>query len=134
MPCQPDQLAGFKAAVVHHTVDANAYTSAQAPALMRAIFAFHTQSRGWCDVGYNFLVDRYGRIYEGRKGSLSGFTQGAQSGGFNQETFGVSVIGDFTSTPFPSAVQSSVAKVIAWEADRTPFDPSSSVTLLSADM
>jgi len=132
MPCQPDHLAGFKAAVVHHTVDANSYTSAQAPALMRAIFAFHTQSRGWCDIGYNFLVDRYGRIYEGRKGSLSGFTQGAQSGGFNQETFGVSVIGDFTSIPFPSAVQSSVAKIIAWEADRTPFDPSSSVTLLSA--
>ena len=132
MPCQPDQLAGFKAAVVHHTVDANSYTSTQAPALMRAIFAFHTQSRGWCDIGYNFLVDRYGRIYEGRKGSLTGFTQGAQSGGFNQETFGVSVIGDFTSIPFPAAVQSSVAKVIAWEADRTPFDPSSSVTLLSA--
>ncbi|MEW1955072.1 N-acetylmuramoyl-L-alanine amidase [Terrabacter sp. NPDC080008] len=131
MPCQPDRLAGFKAAVVHHTVDTNSYTAAQAPALMRAIFAFHTQSRGWCDIGYNFLVDRYGRIYEGRKGSISGFTQGAQSGGFNHSTFGVSVIGDFTSVKFPSAVQSSVARVIAWEADRSPFDPASTVRLQS---
>ncbi len=132
MPCQPDRLAGFKAAVVHHTVDTNNYTAAQAPALMRAIFTFHTQTRGWCDIGYNFLVDRFGRIYEGRKGSITGFTQGAQAGGFNQETFGVSVIGNFTSVPFPSAVQTSVAKIIAWEADRTPFDPGSSVSLLSA--
>lgn len=132
MPCQPDPLAGFKAAVVHHTVNVNTYTSAEAPALMRSIFAFHTQSRGWCDIGYNFLVDRFGRIYEGRKGGLSGFTQGAQAGGFNQETLGVSVIGDFTSVPFPSAVRTAVARVVSWQADRSAFDPASSVTLTSA--
>ncbi|GAA2488070.1 N-acetylmuramoyl-L-alanine amidase [Terrabacter carboxydivorans] len=131
MPCQPQHLAGFKAAVVHHTVNANTYTSAEAASLMRGIFAFHTQSRGWCDIGYNFLVDRFGRIYEGRKGGLSGFTLGAQAGGFNQETFGVSVIGDFTSVPFPSAVRTAVARVVAWQADRSAFDPSASVTLTS---
>ena len=131
MPCQPDPLAGFKAAVVHHTVNVNTYSAAEAPALMRSIFAFHTQSRGWCDIGYNFLVDRFGRIYEGRKGGLSGFTQGAQAGGFNHVTLGVSVIGDFTSVSFPSAVRTAVAEVVAWQADRSAFDPASSVTLTS---
>lgn len=131
MPCQPDPLGGFKAAVVHHTVNANNYTAAQAPGLVRGIFAYHTQSHGWCDIGYNFLVDRFGRIYEGRKGGLNGFTQGAQAGGFNSDTFGVSVIGDFTSVKFPSAVTSAVSRTIAWQADRSGFNPASSVVLMS---
>ncbi|NUR16631.1 MAG: hypothetical protein HOQ13_10005, partial [Dermatophilaceae bacterium] len=131
MPCQPDAVGGFKAGVVHHTVNANNYTAAQAPGLVRGIFAYHTQSNGWCDIGYNFLVDRFGRIYEGRKGGLTGFTQGAQAGGFNGETFGVSVIGTFTSVSLPSAVTSAVSRTIAWQADRSSFDPGSSVVLTS---
>ncbi|MFM6848971.1 MAG: peptidoglycan recognition protein, partial [Terrabacter sp.] len=132
MPCQPDAVGGFKAGVVHHTVNANDYTAAQAPGLVRGIFAYHTQSNGWCDIGYNFLVDRFGRIYEGRKGGLSGFTQGAHAGGFNAETFGVSVIGTFTSVQLPSAVTSAVSRTIAWQADRSSFDPGTSVVLTSA--
>ncbi|MGO4600026.1 N-acetylmuramoyl-L-alanine amidase [Terrabacter sp. 2RAF25] len=131
MPCQPDPLGGFKAAVVHHTVNANTYTAAQAPGLVRGIFAYHTQSHGWCDIGYNFLVDRFGRIYEGRKGGLNGFTQGAQAGGFNSDTLGVSVIGDFTNVRLPSAVTSAVSRTIAWQADRSGFNPASSVVLTS---
>jgi hypothetical protein len=131
MPCQPDALGGFKAGVVHHTVNANNYTAAQAPGLVRGIYAYHTQSNGWCDIGYNFLVDRFGRIYEGRKGGLTGFTQGAHAGGFNEETFGVSVIGTFTSVRFPSAVTSAVSRTIAWQADRSGFDPATSVVLTS---
>ena len=130
--CTPDRLAGFKAAVVHHTVNSNSYSSSQAASLMRGIYAYHTQSREWCDIGYNFLVDRFGRIYEGRKGSITSFIQGAQAGGFNVETFGVSVIGDFTSTSFPSAVTGALSRVIAWQADRSGFDPATSVTLTSA--
>ena len=131
MPCQPDALGGFKAGVVHHTVNANNYTAAQAPGLVRGIFAYHTQSQGWCDIGYNFLVDRFGRIYEGRKGGLTGFTQGAHAGGFNEETFGVSVIGTFTSVKFPSAVAGAVSRTIAWQADRSGFNPGTSVVLTS---
>src|SRR6478736_248003 len=131
MPCQPTALGGFKAAVVHHTVNTNTYSASEAASLVRGIYAFHTKSRGWCDIGYNFLVDRFGRIYEGRKGSIAGFTQGAQSGGFNDDTFGVSVVGDFTSVPFPSAVVSAITRTVAWQADRSSFDPASSVVLTS---
>ena len=51
---------------VHHTVNANDYTKDQVPSILRGIYAYHTQSRGWSDIGYNFLVDRFGRIWEGR--------------------------------------------------------------------
>lgn len=130
--CTPDRLAGFKAAVVHHTVNSNSYSTSQAASLVRGIYAYHTRSLKWCDVGYQFLVDRFGRVYEGRKGSTTGFIVGAQSGGFNDDTFGVSVIGDFTNVPFPSAVTSAVSRVVAWQADRSAFDPAASVTLTSA--
>ncbi len=123
-PCVPAPMAGYQAAVVHHTVNSNTYAQSHAASLVRGIYAFHTQSRGWCDVGYQFLVDRFGWVYEGRKGGVTGFVVGARAGGFNSYSFGVSVIGDFTSIPFPSAVRSSVAPVIAWQADRSAFDPS----------
>ncbi|RKT77303.1 N-acetylmuramoyl-L-alanine amidase [Terracoccus luteus] len=129
--CVPTALGGFKAAAVHHTVNSNSYTSTQSASLVRGILAYHTKSLGWCDIGYNFLVDRFGTIFEGRYGSLAGFVQAAHAGGFNRETFGVSVIGDFTRSSFPSAAVSAVSRVIAWQADRSGFDPGAGVTLTS---
>ncbi len=129
--CVPTTLGGFKAAAVHHTVNSNTYSSSQSAGLVRGILAYHTQSLGWCDVGYNFLVDRFGTIFEGRYGSLTGFVQAAHAGGFNRETFGVAVIGDFTRSSFPSAAVTAVTRVIAWQADRSGFDPGAGVTLTS---
>ncbi|WP_374968549.1 SpoIID/LytB domain-containing protein [Terrabacter sp. BE26] len=131
-PCTPEKLSGYKGAVVHHTVNANNYTQAQAASLVRGIYAYHTQSLGWCDIGYQFLVDRFGKIYEGRSGSITSFVQGAQTGGFNTETVGVSVIGDHSSVPFSSATKSSVAAVIAWLADRANFNPAATATFTSS--
>ena len=130
--CDAEQLPGFKAVVVHHTVNSNTYSADQTASLIRSIYAYHTKSQGWCDLGYQILVDRFGRAYEGRKGSTAGFVQGAQAGGFNAVTTGISVIGDFTTVPFSSATQSTVTKLVAWEADRSLIDPTSTVTLTSA--
>jgi hypothetical protein len=130
-PCTPDPLTGYQAAVVHHTVDSNTYTAEQAASVIRGIYAYHTTSLAWCDIGYQFLVDRFGRIYEGRLGGLDGFVLGAQAGGFNSTTVGVSVMGDFTTIPFPPAVVTAVSDVIAWQADRAGFDPSMPVVLTS---
>jgi SpoIID/LytB domain protein len=130
--CEPSRLGGFKAVVVHHTVNANTYTADQVPALIRAMYAFHVRSLGWCDIGYQLLVDRFGRIWEGRKGSTTGFVMGAQAGGFNAETTGVAVIGTFTSVPFSAAARSAVTTAVAWEGQRSLFDPSTTTTLRSA--
>ena len=81
---------------VHHTVGTNTYTAAQVPAIIRGIYDFHVNGRGWNDVGYQFLVDRFGRIWEGRAGGVDKAVVGAQAGGYNSGSFGASVMGDFS--------------------------------------
>ena len=84
-----------KAGFIHHTVNANNYTAAQVPALLRGIYAYHTQSRGWRDIGYNYLVDRFGRIWEGRYGGVDRAVVGAHTLGYNEYSFAMSAIGNF---------------------------------------
>ncbi len=90
--------AGF----VHHTVNANGYSRSEVPGILRSIYAYHTQSRGWSDVGYNFLVDRFGRIWEGRAGGVDRPVVGAHTLGYNDYAFAMSAIGNF-ETARPSA-------------------------------
>ena len=65
------------------------------PAILRGIYAYDTQSQGWSDVGYNFLVDRFGRVWEGRWGGIARPVIGAHTLGFNEEAFAMSAIGNF---------------------------------------
>lgn len=132
MPCTPNTLPGYEGAVVHHTVNANTYTAVQAPALVRSIYAWHTTGMRWCDIGYQFLVDRFGTIYEGRSGSLEGAVQGAQSAGFNAQTFGVSIIGEFTSVAPSAAALGAVDSVIQWQLGIEGVDPRGATSFVSA--
>jgi hypothetical protein len=83
--------AGF----VHHTVNANGYTMAQVPSIIRGIYAYHTRSKGWSDIGYNFLVDRFGRIWEGRFGGVDRPVVGAHTLNYNDYAFAMSAIGNY---------------------------------------
>lgn len=80
---------------VHHTVNSNDYTAAEVPAIIRGIYYFHTHSRGWSDIGYNFLIDKFGRIWEGRYGGVDRPVVGAHAYGVNDYAFGVAAIGNF---------------------------------------
>ncbi len=91
--------AGF----VHHTVNANDYTPDEVPGILRSIYAYHTQSRGWSDIGYNFLVDKFGRIWEGRYGGVDRPVVGAHTLNYNDYSFAMSAIGNF-ETARPQAV------------------------------
>ncbi len=73
--------------VIHHTVNANDYSQADVPAILRSIYAYHTVSRGWSDIGYNFLVDRFGRIWEGRYGGIARPVTGAHTLDYNGVTY-----------------------------------------------
>jgi hypothetical protein len=129
--CPATYMPTIKAAVMHHTAGKNNYSAAQVPSIIRGDYAYHL-SRGWCDIGYNALVDRFGRIWEGRAGGLTRAVMGAHAGGFNTDTFGVSVIGNYdVSRPTPAAVQA-VARVMAWKLDLYHRDPLGTTTLTSA--
>jgi hypothetical protein len=78
-----------KAAFVHHTASGNNYTCSQAPSLIRSIYRYHVKSMGWRDIGYNFLVDKCGNIYEGRAGGVAKPVMGAHTLGFNSNSMGV---------------------------------------------
>ena len=104
-----------KTGFVHHTVNANNYTAAQVPALMRGIYAYHTQSRGWRDIGYNYLVDRFGRIWEGRWGGVDRAVVGAHTLGYNEVSFAMSAIGNFDVARPPTAVLNAYARLFAWK-------------------
>jgi hypothetical protein len=112
-----------KAAVVHHTVDANGYSSSQVPKLIRGIYAFHVNGRGWSDIGYNFLVDRFGRIWEGRYGGTTLPVGRAHTADHNSWTTGMSVIGNYDTAAVPAAVTTALTQLIAWKAQVHEFDP-----------
>ncbi len=113
--CTPDVAFGLVGAVVHHTAGSNSYaTVAQAMAQIRGDQAYHIDGRGWCDIGYNFVVDKWGNIYEGRANSLTQPVIGVHAGGFNTGTVGVAMLGDY-STVAPSAAElDAVARVIGY--------------------
>jgi hypothetical protein len=108
-------MGTVKAGFIHHTVNANDYTSEQVPALLRGIYAYHTQSRGWRDIGYNFLVDRFGRIWEGRYGGVGNPVVGAHTLGYNEVSFAMSAIGNFDIAAPPQAVSDAYARLFAWK-------------------
>lgn len=101
-------------AIVHHTESANAYTQEQSAAVVLAITKFHRDTRGWNDVGYNFLVDRFGTIYEGRAGGVDLPVIGAHAQGFNGISAGIAIIGSFTASEPPAAALDAVARLIGW--------------------
>jgi uncharacterized protein with LGFP repeats len=104
----------LKMVFIHHTVNSNSYTAAQAPALMRGILAYHTQSRNWCDIGYNFVVDRFGNIYEGRRGGMRLPVRGAHTGIYNTDSTGISMLGNFDTSQLTTAMQNALVRLVGW--------------------
>jgi hypothetical protein len=119
--------AGF----VHHTTGASDYTSAEVPGMIRAIYAYHTQTLGWSDIGYNFLVDRFGRLHEGRWGGVDRPVIGAHTGGFNTNTVGVAALGDHETSTVPGAVMAGFGQLLGWKLGLYGRDPYGRVTLTS---
>ncbi|GAB2575408.1 hypothetical protein GCM10027168_05440 [Streptomyces capparidis] len=134
-PEEPGYLPGekIKAVVVHHTAESNDYTCAQAPEVVRGIYAYHVRELGWKDIGYNFLVDKCGTVYEGRKGGVDLPVMGAHAYGFNSETTGISVLGTYTATAPTQAAMASVARVAAWKLGQYGVSPTGTTTLTAGD-
>ena len=126
----------IRAAFVHHTASTNNYTPEQAPQQVRALYRYFTDVRGYSDMGYNFIVDRFGRVYEGRSGSLETPVVGAHTLGFNRDTFAISALGNFQKyrfTPAEAEVMiESIASVLVGKLAPYNRDPQGLVTLMSS--
>ena len=120
-----------KAAFVHHSASGNGYSCSEAPAVIRSIYRYHVKSSGWRDIGYNFLVDKCGKIYEGRASGVARAVMGAHTLGFNSDTMGIAVLGTFTSAAPAKAALDGVAKLTAWKLGLFGRNPGGTTTLTS---
>jgi hypothetical protein len=127
----PSYAPNVRFVIVHHTAGRNDYSRAEAPAIVRGIQLFHVQGNGWNDIGYNFLVDRFGTIYEGRYGGIDRNVVGAHALGFNTGSVGIALLGTYTSTAPSAVAQDAIARLIAWRLDLAHVDPTSFVTYVS---
>ncbi|WP_141538692.1 N-acetylmuramoyl-L-alanine amidase [Isoptericola jiangsuensis] len=114
MTWSPTQ-GSIRAATIHHTAGTNSYSAAQVPGIIRGIYAYHANTRDWGDIGYNFLVDKYGRAWEGRAGGILNQTIGGHARGFNTNTTGVSVLGNYDVVQPSTASVTAVVKLVAWK-------------------
>jgi hypothetical protein len=128
---KPEYAPAVQAVVVHHTAGGNDYTPADVPKKIRADYAYHVKARGWDDLGYNLVVDRFGGIWEGRAGGLGRATIGSHAAGFNTGTLGVSLLGDMTKEEPTAEAVMAMSRVAAYAAGTWRFDPRGSVTLTS---
>jgi hypothetical protein len=128
----PYYADGIHLAIVHHTAGSNSYTKSQSASIVRAIELYHVQGNGWNDIGYNFLIDKYGQIFEGRYGGITRPVIGAHAQGFNTGSVGVSIIGDYSSSSISPAARAALVSLLAWRLDLAHVDPLSKVARVSA--
>ena len=132
--CRPRSAPAYrevKVAFVHHTVSANEYTAEQVPAMLLSICRYHRNSNGWNDVGYNFLVDKYGRLWEGRAGGVDKAVVGAHTAGMNTQSFAVSNIGDHSTLPAGEPALEAMSRLIRWKLPLHGQPTTGTVTVVS---
>ncbi len=128
----PSYAAAVRFSLVHHTAGSNGYTAAQSAAVVRAIQIYHVKGNGWNDIGYNFLVDKYGQVFEGRYGGIDRTVVGAHAEGFNTGSVGVAVLGEYSSLAVTGKAKEALAQLLAWRLDVAHVDPGSTVSFPSA--
>ncbi|MGH2996046.1 MAG: FlgD immunoglobulin-like domain containing protein, partial [Gaiellaceae bacterium] len=127
----PSYADRLRLAIVHHTAGTNSYSASQSAAIVRGIQRYHVVGNGWDDIGYNFLVDKYGRVFEGRGGGLAKNVIGAHAQGFNTGSAGVAVLGTYEGGGISSSARAALRKLLAWRLDVAHVDPLSQLTFAS---
>jgi len=122
--------------ILHHTVSGN--SSANWAAVVRAIWYYHTITREWGDIGYNYLVDMNGVLYEGHLGGDD--VIGTHAAGANAGSMALAMIGTFTTASQsppgispPQAMRNSAVELFAWKADQKDIDVHSNGYLPNVD-
>lgn len=105
----------IRGAAIHHTAGTNSYSKADVPRIIRGIYAYHAQTRDWGDIGYNFVVDKFGRVWEGRAGGITRQTIGGHARGYNTNSTGISVLGNYDKVNVSNAAVTAVVELAAWK-------------------
>ena len=130
------QFYATRKLVVHHTDTSDDYQDrAGAEAQIRSIYYYHSVTQTWGDIGYNFLIDKFGTIYEGRYSrdyaganptgddpTGKGVT-GAHTSGWNSGTVGIALLGTLTTHDATPAARDALERLLAWEAGRNGIAP-----------
>jgi hypothetical protein len=114
-PAVQPEYGRVQLAFVHHTENADGYPAAAVPAMLRSIYQFHRFGRGWHDIGYNFVIDRFGRIWEARAGGIDEPVIGAQAGGYNAYSTGIAILGSYGSERISATALSALERLLAWK-------------------
>src|SRR3954468_1264 len=114
-PRAAPRYGAVQAAFIHHTVTANEYGPADSPAIVLGIAKFHRDTNGWNDIGYNFLVDAYGQVFEGRAGGVDQAVVGAHAQGYNSQSTSVAQIGTYTAAGVAPAALETTARLLGWK-------------------
>jgi hypothetical protein len=121
-----------QAAFVHHTVGTNDYGPQDSAAIVLGIARYHRDTNGWNDIGYNFLVDKYGQVFEGRAGGIESAVVGAQAQGYNAQSTGIACLGTFSTVAQSEAGMDALARLIGWKLSLHGVPVEGEVTLTSA--
>lgn len=114
-PAVAPAYGAVRMAFVHHTENPNGYAPGEVTPMLRAIYAFHRYVHGWNDIGYNFVIDLYGRIFEARAGGIDEPVVGAQAGGYNLASTGVAVLGSFSGVRPSVPARRALERLLAWK-------------------
>ena len=127
----PSYARTVQLAIVHHTAGTTAYTASQSAAIVRGIEVYHVKGNGWNDIGNNFLIDKYGQVFEGRYGGVDKNVIGAHAEGFNTGSVGIALIGTYQTTAPTTAEKTALVNLLAWRLDMAHVDPLSTLTFVS---
>ena len=119
----PDYADSLELAYIHHTATGNGYSKGQVDDQIRGIYAYHVKSRGYCDIAYNFVMDKWGRAWEARYGGIDKPVIGGHASGFNTGSTGIAVLGTYTNKTPERALVRNLKKLVRWRMDVAHVKP-----------
>ncbi len=128
----PEYTTDVSVLFVHHTAGTNNYSCSDSAAIIRSIQAYHVKSKHWNDIGYNFLVDKCGTLFEGRRGGITKPVLGAHTLGFNSRSSAIAVLGNYGSQAVSRQVKTVIAQVASYKLGIYGHAPGGRAALVSS--
>lgn len=127
---EPEEIQ-VDVAFVHHTGIRNTYSHSAVPGIILSYCLYHQNGRGWNDLAYNFMIDRFGTIWEGRAGGIDKGIRGGHTKGVNNYSTGIALIGNYTAQAPSSAQVQALKDLLTWKLGIHNVDPLATVEVIT---